>query len=106
MDTEKLARTLGIGRRAPSLADGRSTDREPFWGIDPVRLPTSGSALIMWDFGTPAPPTENLPNRAGDDPHGKLADEPSALALVAAFIPPDGQVIDVCGAGKPCRSDG
>ena len=106
VSTEKLARTLGIGRRAPSLADGRSTDREPFWGIDPVRLPTSGSALIMWDFGTPAPPTENLPNRAGDDPHGKLADEPSALALVAAFIPPDGQVIDVCGAGKPCRSDG
>ena len=29
----------------------------------------------------------------------------TALALVAAFIPPDGQIIDVC-AGRPCRSPG
>ena len=106
VSTEKLARSLGIARRAPTLAEGRSTDRSPFWGIDAIAsLPTNGSGLVMWDFGTPAPPTQNLPNRAGEDPHGKLSDEPMALALVAAFIPTDGQIIDVCDA-KPCASPG
>ena len=104
VSTEKLARTLGVGRRTPSLADGRSADDHPFWGIDPVELPTDGSGLVTWDFGTPTPPTENLPNRAGDDPHGKLADVPEALALVLSFVR-DGKIIDVCG-GEPCASDG
>ena len=85
--TEKLARTLGIERRAPTLADGRSADVAPFFGIDPLpSLPHQGSALVVWDFGTPTPPAAETPNRAGDDPHGKLADVPEALGLLAAFI--------------------
>jgi hypothetical protein len=104
VSTEKLARTLGLGRRVPTLADGRSADDEPFWGIDPIELPTDGSGLVMWDFGTPTPPTENLPNRAGEDPHGKLSDVPEALALVLSFVQ-DGKIIDVCDA-KPCSSPG
>ncbi|HEX2576034.1 MAG TPA: hypothetical protein VHK88_06770 [Aquihabitans sp.] len=104
VSTERLARTLGIGRRAPTLAEGRSTDEEPFWGIEPIEdLPHDGSGLVVWDFGTPAPPTENVPPRAGEDPHGKLADVPEALALVAAFIEPDGELIDVCD-GEPCAT--
>ena len=59
------------------------------------------SGLVMWDFGTPAPPAGNVPPRKGDDPHGKLAGEPGALAMVAAFIGDDHQLIDVCDA-KPC----
>ena len=105
VSTEKLARTLQVDRRAPTLADGRSTDVAPFWGIDEIpSLPTHGSGLVMWDFGTPAPPTQNLPNRAGDDPHGKLADVPAALQLVLAFVT-DGTLVDVCDA-KPCSSPG
>ena len=104
VSTEKLARTLRVGRRAPTLAEGRSRDAEPLWGIDPIDLPSGSSALVVWDFGTPAPPIENLPNRAGDDPHGKLADVPEALALVLSFVT-EGTVTDVCGAG-PCRSPG
>jgi hypothetical protein len=101
--TEKLARTLGIERRIPTLAPGRSTDVQPFFGIDAIpSLPHEGSGLVVWDFGTPAPPPAPLPNRAGDDPHGKLADEPRALALVAAFVN-DGTIIDVCSGG-PCRT--
>jgi hypothetical protein len=101
--TEKLARTLGIGRRAPTLAPGRSTDVQPFFGIDALpALPYKGSGLVVWDFGTPPPPPAQLPNRAGDDPHGKLADEPRALALVAAFVN-EGTIIDVCNGG-PCRT--
>ena len=49
-------------------------------------LPTGGSGLVVWDFGTAAPPTINVPPRAGDDPDAKLATEPEALAMVAAFI--------------------
>ena len=105
VSTEKLARTLGIGRRAPTLAPGRSRDVAPYFGIAPITLPTTGSGLVVWDFGTPAPPTGDTPNRAGDDPHGKLADVPAALALVAGFIPTDGQITDVCG-GRPCHSTG
>jgi len=104
--TEKLARTLGIGRRAPTLAAGRSTDVQPFFGIDPIQsLPSSGSGLVVWDFDTPAPPASDTPNRAGDDPHGKLGDVPQALAMVLAFIQPDGKITDVCG-GEPCHTPG
>lgn len=104
VSTDKLARTLGIDRVAPTLADGRSTDVDPFFGIDPIaELPHQGSGYLMWDFGTPAPPTDNIPPRAGEDPHGKLADVPAALQIVAAFIEPDGVIIDACGR-EPCRT--
>jgi len=63
-------------------------------------LPHKGSGLVVWDFGTPTPPASETPNRAGEDPHGKLADVPEALALLAAFIN-DGTVIDVCN-NMPC----
>jgi hypothetical protein len=106
VSTETLARTLGIPRTAPTLADGRSTDREPFFAIPPIAtLPHSGSALVVWDFGTPAPPMANTPPRDGEDPHGKLSGVPQALALVAAFVQPGGVVMDVCG-GQPCASPG
>ncbi len=102
--TEKLARTLGIGRRAPTLAEGRSTDVDPFFGIEPLpSLPHEGSGLVVWDFDTPAPPASDTPPREGDDPHGKLSDVPEALALVAAFIQPDGGIVDVCN-GAPCHT--
>lgn len=104
VSTEKLARSLGLDRREPTLADGRSTDDEPFWGIDPIEaLPTDGSGLVVWDFGTPAPPVENVPNRGGEDPHGKLSNVPEALALVLSFVT-EGSITDVCGDG-PCHSD-
>ena len=101
--TEKLARTLGVGRRAPTLAAGRSADVAPFFGIDPLpSLPQAGSGLVVWDFGTPTPPASETPNRAGEDPHGKLADVPQALALVAGFVN-DGAITDVCNGG-PCHT--
>ena len=105
VSTEKLARSLGIERRETTLADGRSTDDEPFWGIEPIdELPSDGSGLMVWDFGTPAPPVENVPNRAGEDPHGKLSNVPEALALVLSFVT-EGTITDVCGDG-PCQADG
>lgn len=102
--TDVMARTARIPLRQPALADGRSTDVDPFWGIASIKkLPkTSGSGYVMWDFGTPAPPLENQPNRAGEDPHGKGRSDPNVLRMVSTFLS-TGQIIDVCN-GTFCQT--
>ena len=101
--TDVLARTIGAKIRQPALADGRSTDVTPFWGVEAAgALPYDGSAYVMWDFGTPAPPLGNTPNRAGKDPHGMGRDDPDVLRMVDTFLR-QGQLIDVCN-GAPCAS--
>ncbi|WP_421120306.1 hypothetical protein ACE2AJ_03000 [Aquihabitans daechungensis] len=104
VSTEKLARTLGpdAGSR-PSPTAGRPTTSRSGGSIR-SSFPSDGSGLMVWDFGTPAPPVENVPNRAGDDPHGKLANVPEALALVLSFVT-EGTITDVCGDG-PCQAPG
>lgn len=102
--TEVMARTIDAELRTPALADGRSPDIEPFWGIDPVgSLPDSGgSYLVVWDFGTEAPPLGNVPNRAGEDPHGMGRGQLDVLTLVTTFLD-QGTLVDTCGGG-PCRT--
>lgn len=102
--TEVMARTIGAHVRQPALAPGRSPDVTPFWDIPAVpSFPFHRSALVMWDFGTPAPPTANLPNRAGTDPHGLGRSNPDVIRMVANFLKRGGALIDVCG-GQPCHS--
>jgi hypothetical protein len=102
--TETMARTLGIPVRQPALDDGRSTAVEPMWGLDATGpLPLPGSALVIWDFGTPAPPDTNQPNRRGDDPHGAGSEVPEVRELAATFLV-EGEVVEVCG-GDPCRTE-
>jgi hypothetical protein len=104
--TETMARTIGARLRTPALAEGRSPDVEPLWALEPVgRFPFDGSGLVVWDFGTPAPPTENRPNRRGEDPHGKGSLVPEVREMVAAFLRSDGALVDVCDA-EPCRTQG
>jgi hypothetical protein len=102
--TEVMARTIGAELRVPALAPGRSPDVRPFWGIDTIRrLPDSrGSYLVVWDFGTPAPPLENVPNRAGTDPHGQGRDQLDVLTLATTFLE-QGRLVDTCGGG-PCQT--
>jgi hypothetical protein len=101
--TEVMARTLGLGLRVPALAEGRSPDVEPFWGIEPVvELPDQGgSYLVVWDFGTPAPPLGNVPNRAGTDPHGLGRGQLDVLTVAVSFLD-QGTLVDTCGGG-PCQ---
>ena len=105
--TDVLARTARIPIRTPGLADGRSTDVTPFWGIRTTDLNghkgRRGSTYVMWDFGTPAPPLTNQPNRAGDDPHGKGRDDPRVVAMVSTFLR-TGRVYNVCPIGGPCAT--
>jgi hypothetical protein len=103
--TEIEARTIGAQLREPALAPGRSTEVQPFWGIPTIgAYPDAGSALVVWDSGTPAPPDANLPPRPpqyGDDPHEDPRATPAAREQKSEFLRPNGAVVDVCG-GDPC----
>ncbi len=104
VSTEVLARTLvpsrhGLPRR------GSQSDVEHFWGIGVAAGEISdGAVLSLWDFGTPAPPTVNLPPSEpeyGEDPHGagsneqRVIDQAFTWLLQGVFAPCDG----------PCTSD-
>ncbi|MBY0279355.1 hypothetical protein K2Z84_28805 [Candidatus Binatia bacterium] len=100
--TEVASRTIGAHVRQPALRTGRATAIDPFYGLEPVpSYPFPGSALVVWDFGTPPPPDENLPPREGDDPHGKAGDVPTVLLMVSEYLKDDGGLVDVC-SGSPC----
>jgi hypothetical protein len=102
--TEVEARTIGARIKTPALADNRSADVHPLWNLRKFgHLPKDGNVLVLWDFGTPTPPAENVPNRAGADPHDMDSDTPEALGLIAAYLAHDGEVIDACG-GQPCHA--
>ena len=107
VSTEVLARTIGAAVHSPPLAPGRSNDVEPLWGITPLDPGTSvGPILVLWDYGTPAPPPVNLPPFSpdyGDDPHGAGSSEPLVLQQALTFLL-QGTFDDVCN-GAPCQSD-
>ncbi|MGH8590529.1 MAG: hypothetical protein ACREXX_14700, partial [Gammaproteobacteria bacterium] len=79
------ARTIGAATRAPILDPGRWPDVDALWNVPAIQsYPYDGSAILYWDIGpvrpdpsnpsetigVPPPPTENRPNRDGEDPHG------------------------------------
>ena len=96
-----MARSMGASVGA-GAAEVRSTDVEPFWGVDRIEsYPFDGSGVVLFDSGTPLPPITNTPPRDGTDPHEDVRRAPAAYDQVAAFLQPDGMVVDTCGAG-PC----
>ncbi|MEV7403836.1 hypothetical protein AB0N93_26010 [Streptomyces sp. NPDC091267] len=96
------ARTIGARLVSPALAAGRSPDTVPYWGIrriGPDRLPYRGSAMTVWDSGTPTPPLTNTPPAGpqyGHDPHEDPRNSPAARQQKATFLT-TGRVINVCG---------
>lgn len=101
--TETEARTLGLAVYTPELAQGRSPDVVPFWGLPAIgAFPYSGSALFNWDSGSPPPPLTNTPPVSGHDPHDDLSVSSVAQGLAFSFLY-DGYVTDVCG-GAPCTT--
>ncbi|MGA0878641.1 MAG: hypothetical protein ACO3SP_05930 [Ilumatobacteraceae bacterium] len=104
VSTDLLARTIGARIHAPSIRVGRASAVVPFWGIETIdAYPYSGSAYVMWDYGTPAPPsgpTPPFPPDYGADPHGAGSSEPLVLVQALGFLL-DGVLTDVC-AGSPC----
>ncbi|NUP78352.1 MAG: hypothetical protein HOV96_12495 [Nonomuraea sp.] len=100
---EVEARTIGARLHMPALAPGRSPDVTPFWGIPEIRGHAyPGSALVVWDAGTPAPPLTNTPPTQGADPHEFPRRTPAAQLQKSVFLR-TGLVVDVCD-GRPCVS--
>jgi hypothetical protein len=104
---ETEARTIGASVREPYLDPGRSPySTDTPWGLPPIgSFPFAGSAIVMWDSGSPTPPTTNTPPRAGADPHSHPRSTPAARAMKSAFLRVGGVVTDTCGLG-PCYANG
>ena len=74
----------------------------PNWGIEPIpSYPWGGSAIVVWDSGTPAPPATNLAPSVGRDPHGDPRGNAAARVQKSEFLRTNGAVVDVCQGG-PC----
>lgn len=110
---EVEARSIGARIHQPALLPGRhhdeqlpdDPDNEAYFGIEPLPdEPWDGSAIIIWDSGTPTPPTGIEPPREptyGRDPHETPRCQPAARVQKSEFLRSDGAVIDVCDGG-PC----
>jgi hypothetical protein len=104
--TEVEARTIGASIRTPTLDPGRHSDVNPYFGIPAIdSFPFDGSALVVWDSGSPTPPTTNTPPYPGADPHSHPRSTASARDQKSEFLKVDGKVVDVCGT-KPCYANG
>ena len=103
---EVAARTIGAAVRLPALDPGRHSDVNPFYRVWKFNsYPFSGSALVLWDSGSPTPPTGNVPPREGADPHGHPRNTTAARLQKAEFLKLGGRVQNVCGTG-PCYANG
>ncbi|MEU6750639.1 hypothetical protein ABZ914_30870 [Spirillospora sp. NPDC046719] len=97
---EVEARTIGARLHAPTVRPGRSLDVAPYWNIPTFGASTAGSAMVVWDSGSPAPPTTNTPPTEGRDPHSDPRNNADARRQKAIFLT-TGRTVDVCGGG-PC----
>jgi hypothetical protein len=97
---EVEARTIGASVRMPALAPGRHPDAHALWGLPQITdSGFTGSVLVYWDSGNPAPPSTNTAPSGGSDPHGRPRAQPEAREQKSAFF--WGAFIDVCG-NDPC----
>jgi hypothetical protein len=110
------ARTIGASTHAPVLDPGRWPGVDKLWNIPRIKgYPFKGSAIVYSDtgpirpdpanpgatVGVPPPPLENVPNRAGEDPHGAPRGTPAVLSMIDRFLAPKGKLTNPCG-NAPC----
>lgn len=102
--TDIEVRTIGAFVHQPALQSGRSPDVVPYWGIPSAPSGSfRGSAMFVWDSGTPPPPLTNTPPAGpqfGQDPHEMPRNQQAAQLQKAIFLT-TGVVVDVCN-GAPC----
>jgi hypothetical protein len=104
---EVEARTIGARAITPYL----DPDRSPYETVLPFGIrkidsfPFGGSAIVMWDSGSPTPPTTETPPRDGEDPHEHPRNTPAARKMKSKFLSLDGRVVDTCAPG-PCYANG
>ena len=95
------ARTIGAYAHLPLVGNDRARAKEYAFGFEPVAEGFGGSALFLFDTGSPASPFENVPPREGHDPHDDTPRIPIAQEIKDAFMRPEGTIVDACGPG-PC----
>ena len=99
------AATLGAAARLPLAGDGRTVQRDPGFGLDPLDdTRRRGSAYFLWDTGSPPSPITNTPSRTGHDPHDDTPNIAEVQQIKDSFWHPDGHVVDPCPAGAPCTA--
>jgi hypothetical protein len=104
--TEVEARTIGAFVRTPTTDPGRNPDAIPYYDLPQIPgFPFSGSAYVIWDSGSPTPPTTNTPPRAGADPHSHPRSTFLARIQKSDVLQVNGAVTDPCGPG-PCYANG
>ena len=96
------ARSLGAKIYRPVVADGRSREVTPGWGLDSVNNGDTGSVIVIWDSGAEMIPIEVAPPRGGHDPHEDPRDDKLARSQMAEFLF-NGVFTDVCD-GMPCTA--
>ena len=102
--------------REPALDPGRSPDVSAQFGLGKLgALPRDDNGFVVWDigpvrtqdgkqYGTPPPPTDNVPPSVGQDPHDYVIENsPAIRQQISDYIRPGGKIVDVCG-GQPCRT--
>jgi len=117
---ETEARTIGARGAFPPLVSARyGPYQDPFWGIRPLPTdePYDGSAIVLFDsgpasnvtsqghHGTDWPPTADVPNRSGEDPHEAPRRAACGQQQKSAFLTVGGKVTLPCG-GAPYFSWG
>ncbi|HUX03985.1 MAG TPA: hypothetical protein VMV53_03640 [Acidimicrobiales bacterium] len=112
--TEMLARTIGAQNHQPAFNASffGATPRtnvpvDPQWGLTALDQTKPASAgLVLWDYGTPTPPTNNLaPFGAtyGADPHSDgRHNNVAGLTQITTFLA-TGVIPNVCGSAA-CQS--
>jgi hypothetical protein len=113
MAAEMLARTIGAHNHQPAFnpsfmggaprANVPVTPQRGLTALDQTKAAPAG--LVLWDYGTPTPPTTNLaPNGAayGDDPHSDGRGNALLLDQITTFLS-SGIIPNECGTAA-CQS--
>ena len=113
VSAEMLARTIGASNHQPAFnasflsgPDRLDIPVTPQWGLPPLDQTNPAPAgLVLWDYGTPTPPTVNLAPESptyGDDPHGFGRGNADLLAQITTFLS-TGVIPNECGSSA-CQS--
>ena len=114
VSAEMLARTIGAHNHQPAFnpqffgaAPRSDVPVTPQWGLSALdQTKPAKAGLVLWDYGTPTPPTTNLaPNGGayGADPHGDGRGNALLLSQITTFLS-TGVIPDECG-GAACQSN-
>jgi hypothetical protein len=114
VSAEMLARTIHARNHQPAFnpsffgaAPRLNVPNTPQWALNPLdQTKPAKAGLVLWDYGTPTPPTDNLApdgSEFGSDPHGFGRGNTSLLDQITTFLT-TGVIPNECGAAA-CQSN-